>query len=95
MAGKATLSGARLVGYREHGAIARGQCLGLARRPAVPDRPDGVDDPAGGEVEAVGHDRLAGRASADVPACRLQAIGPGGSMDGAIDAATAGQIGRR
>ena len=46
-----------------------------------------MDDEASGEVEAVGHHRLAGRALADGPAGRLQAFGAGGAVDGTVDPA--------
>ena len=86
MAGKATDAGADLVGHRERVAVARGQRLGLARGAAVPDRAHGVDDEARRQVEAVGDHGLAGRALADGAAGRLQPLGAGGAVDGAVDA---------
>ena len=56
--------------------------------PALPDRPDGVDHVAGGEVVA---ERRLGVAEGTAPqlAAGVAQPGPGGPVDGAVDAATA------
>ena len=84
--GKGDRTGADLVGHGQRVPVAGGQRLGLALRPAVPDRPDSVDDEAGGQVEPVGDHGLPGRALADGPAGGQQALGAGGAMDGSVDA---------
>ncbi len=60
------------------------------RRPAVPDRTDRVDDPARGELIAGGEDRPAGR-QPRMPPAFFEQLGPGRSMDGAVDAAAAAE----
>ena len=91
MAGNATERAPTSSATRERVAVAGGERLGLALRAAAPDRPDGVDDEAGRQVEPVGDHGLAGRAPADGTAGRLQPVGSGGAVDGAIDAAAAAQ----
>ena len=73
-------------------AIARGERLVLALVAAVPDRADGVDDVAGGEVVAAGDARLAGGAAAKGPALGYQ-LGAGGAVNGAVDAGPAKERG--
>src|SRR5690606_26773100 len=62
----------------------------LARGAAAPHRAHGVDDPAGGQVVAPGRLGVAGVAAAEGAALGQQA-GPGGPVDGAVDAAAAEQ----
>ena len=78
---------------RQRVAIAGGERRGLACRTTVPDGPHGVDDEARRQVEPVGDHGVTGRALADDPAGRLQALGPGGAMDGAVDATAAQEAG--
>ena len=85
--GEGDRSGANLVGHGQRVPVAGGERLGLALRPAVPDRPHGVDDEARRQVEPLGDHGLPWRALADGPAGCLQALGPGGAMDGSVDAA--------
>ena len=87
MAGKATERAPTSSATRKRVAVARGQRLGLARLAAAPDGPDGVDDETGRQIEPVGDHGVTGRALADGAAGRLQALGAGGAVDGAIDAA--------
>ena len=74
---------------------ARRQELRLAPASALPDGSDGVDDPAGGEVEAWRGLRLA-RLAAAVQSTGVDQLGAGGPVDRAVDAATAqeGRVGR-
>ncbi len=90
--GKGDRTGAHLVGEAQRAAVAGGERRGLACRAAAPDGPHGVDDEARRQVEAVGDHGVTGRALADDPAGRLQALGPGGAVDGAVDATAAPQV---
>lgn len=83
---------ADLIGHGEAVAITRRERLGLFRGAAPPHRPDGVNDEAGGEIEAVRDDGLPGRALADGAARGVKLVRSGGAMDGPIDAPTAAQL---
>ena len=77
-----------LAGEVERGGVGRRQELRLAGAAALPARPDGVDDVARRQVVAAGDARIARRAAAD-PLALLLELGPGGAMDGPVDAAAA------
>src|SRR3546814_18049552 len=76
----------------EAALVAGGEFNRLPARAAAPDRPDGVDDEAGGKGVATGQPRLADGATTQGPAF-LQQAGTGRAVDGAIDAAAAQQRG--
>ena len=92
MAGNAIDGRAELVGDLERPPVGRRQELGLAAVAAVPHRPDGVDDPAGGEAEARRGPGVAGGAAPERGA-GIGEPGTGRGEDGAADAAAAGQAG--
>lgn len=69
--------------------IACGEKPGLAAQSSLPNRTDGVDDPAGIQVESGREARLSGRAATEGTACRAQPR-PGRTMYGPIHATAAG-----
>ena len=83
---------AEIAGDFQRAPIATRQQFGLALASAVPDRTDGVDDVAGGQVETRRGLGVAGGAAAENSA-RGQQFRPGGAVDGAVHAAAAEQRG--
>src|SRR5574337_432141 len=81
-----------LHGQLEAGAVAGGQQLGFLCVSTVPYRTDGVDNPAGSQVEARSDAGFAGRTAAQACAVRPQAWARG-AVYGAIHAAAAQKAG--
>jgi hypothetical protein len=82
---------AMLGGKFERAAITGGEQNLLAGAAAAPNRPDGMDDVAGLQIETRRDLSLAGRAAAERKA-GLQQLRSGGAVDGAVDAAAAGKL---
>ena len=76
--------GAELVGHLEAAAVAALEQAGLARAPALPDGPDGVDHEPGRQVERRRGLGVAEGAAPEAPA-RLDQLGAGGPVDGPVD----------
>src|SRR5262249_36259321 len=74
-----------LVGHLEAPAVAAREEARLAAVAPLPDRPDGVDHEPGGEGESGRCLGVAERAPVERPA-RLEQLGAGGPVDGAVDA---------
>ena len=87
IAGKAS-EARRRRGKLERGAIAGGQQFVLALAASAPDRPDRMDHMPGRQPIAAGDLGAAGLAAAKRTAFGQQ-FRPGGTMDGAVDAAAA------
>ncbi len=79
---------------REAGSIAAGKHVALAPIAASPDRPDGMDDMAGGQKIAPRQPRLAGRTTADRAAFG-EKLGACRAVDRPVDPAAAEQGGIR
>jgi hypothetical protein len=89
--GKSDSGEAMLSGKLERAAIAGCEQDRLAGAAAAPDRPNGMNDVTGLQVETGRDLGLARRAAAEPKAGRQQ-LRPGGAVDGALDAAAAGEL---
>ena len=75
-----------LEGKFKGGAVAAGKQFRLMIIAAAPDRPDGMDDMAGGQVIASGDFRLAGMTALELPALCKESRS-GGTVNGPVNTA--------
>jgi hypothetical protein len=75
------------------GSVRTGKQFAFAVAAATPDRPDGMQHPARGQVVRIGHDGRAGWCAVRIAFAQFpQKPRSGGSVDGAVDTPAAAQL---